>query len=411
MPSSAGPTIITLGCRLNIAESDAIRALIVDRDVTVVNSCAVTNDAVAATRRAIRRARRDRPAAQLIVTGCAAQIDPAHFAAMPEVDRVIGNSDKLNPVAWHSTDPIVVRDIARVLDTAPQLAGGFEGQTRAFIEVQNGCDHACTFCAIPAGRGPSRSAAIDGVVAQVAALVAAGHAEVVLTGVDLSSYGDDLSDAPKLGDLVAAILARTALRRLRLSSLDPAVIDPKLFEFLTNEPRVMPHVHLSFQAGDDMILKRMRRRHSRADAVALVDRLKTARPDIAIGADLIAGFPTEDDAMAANTLALIDDCDIVHAHVFPYSPRARTPAARMPQVPPPVAKARAQALRAAAERRHRDWLRTQIGTTADILVERPGTRGHSPGFADVRLPPCPPGSIVTARLTHIEGNQLIGMPL
>ncbi|MGN7160331.1 tRNA (N(6)-L-threonylcarbamoyladenosine(37)-C(2))-methylthiotransferase MtaB [Sphingomonas sp. SAFR-052] len=411
MPSSVGPTIITLGCRLNIAESDAIRALVVDRDVTVVNSCAVTNDAVAATRRAIRRARRDRPAAELIVTGCAAQIDPAHFAAMPEVDRVIGNSDKLNPVAWRSTDPIVVRDIARVLDTAPQLAGGFEGQTRAFVEVQNGCDHACTFCAIPAGRGPSRSATIDGVVAQVAALVAAGHAEVVLTGVDLSSYGDDLSDAPKLGDLVAAILARTALRRLRLSSLDPAVIDAKLFELLTSEPRVMPHAHLSFQAGDDMVLKRMRRRHSRADAVALVDRLKTARPDIAIGADLIAGFPTEDDAMATNTLALINDCDIVHAHVFPYSPRARTPAARMPQVPPPVAKARAQALRAAAERRHRDWLRAQIGTTAEILVERPGTRGHSPGFADVSLPPCPPGSIVTARLTQIEGNQLIGMPL
>ena len=411
MPSSAGPNIITLGCRLNIAESDAIRALVVDRDVTVVNSCAVTNDAVAATRRAIRRARRDRPAAQLIVTGCAAQIDPAQFAAMPEVDRVIGNSDKLNPAAWGSTDPVVVGDIARILDTAPQLAGGFEGQTRAFVEVQNGCDHRCTFCAIPAGRGPSRSATIDGVVAQVAALVAAGHAEVVLTGVDLSSYGDDLSDTPRLGDLVTAILARTRLRRLRLSSLDPAAIDAKLFELLTKEPRVMPHAHLSFQAGDDMVLKRMRRRHSRADAVALVDRLKSARPDIAIGADLIAGFPTEDDAMAANTLALIDDCDIVHAHVFPYSPRARTPAARMPQVPPPVGKARAQALRVAADRRHRDWLERQIGTTAEILVERPGTRGHSPGFADVSLPPCPPGSIVTVRLTQIEGNQLIGMPL
>ncbi|KQN91464.1 2-methylthioadenine synthase [Sphingomonas sp. Leaf67] len=411
MPSSAGPTIITLGCRLNIAESDAIRGLLVDRDVTVVNSCAVTNDAVAATRRAIRRARRDRPTGALIVTGCAAQIDPASFAAMPEVDRVIGNSDKLNPAAWSSTDPVVVRDIARVLDTAPQLAGGFEGQTRAFVEVQNGCDHRCTFCAIPAGRGPSRSATIDDVVAQVAGLVLAGHAEIVLTGVDVSSYGDDLSDTPKLGDLVEAILARTGLRRLRLSSLDPAVFDTKLFELLTQEPRVMPHVHLSFQAGDDMILKRMRRRHSRADAVALVDRLKTARGEIAIGADLIAGFPTEDDAMAANTLALIDDCDIVHAHVFPYSPRARTPAARMPQVPPPIGKARAQALRAAAERRHRDWLQRQVGTTADILVERPGTRGHSPGFADVSLPPCPPGSIVTARLTHIEGNQLIGMPL
>lgn len=411
MPSPVGPTIITLGCRLNIAESDAIRALTAARDVIVVNSCAVTNDAVAATRRAIRRARRDRPTGELIVTGCAAQIDPVSFAAMPEVTRVIGNSDKLNPAAWTSCEPVIVRDFARVLDTAPQLAGGFEGQTRAFVEVQNGCDHACTFCAIPAGRGPSRSATIDGVVAQVAAQVAAGHAEVVLTGVDLSSYGDDLPDAPKLGDLVAAILVRTGVKRLRLSSLDPAAIDDKLFELLTKDARVMPHAHLSFQAGDDMILKRMRRRHSRADAVALVDRLKTARPDIVIGADLIAGFPTEDDAMAANTLALIDDCDIVHAHVFPYSPRARTPAARMPQVPPAVAKQRASTLRAAAERRHHAWLQGQIGNIADILVERPGTRGHSPGFADVSLPPCPPGSIVTARLTQIEGNQLIGMPL
>ncbi|WP_242417267.1 tRNA (N(6)-L-threonylcarbamoyladenosine(37)-C(2))-methylthiotransferase MtaB [Sphingomonas panni] len=411
MPSSCGPAIITLGCRLNIAESDAIRGLVASRDVVVVNSCAVTNDAVAATRRAIRKARRERPDSELIVTGCAAQIDPASFAAMPEVTRVIGNSDKLNPVAWGSSEPVIVRDIARILDTAPQLAGGFEGQTRAFVEVQNGCDHACTFCAIPAGRGPSRSAGIAAIVAQVDTLVAAGHAEVVLTGVDLSSYGHDLSETPTLGDLVEAIIAATPLKRLRLSSLDPAAIDAKLFELLTSEPRVMPHAHLSFQAGDDMVLKRMRRRHSRADAVRLVERLKTARPEIAIGADLIAGFPTEDDAMAANTLALIDDCAIVHAHVFPYSPRARTPAARMPQVPPPVAKARAQGLRDAAARRHRAWLAEQIGSVTDILVERPGTRGHSPGFADVRLPPCPPGRIVTARLTHIEGDQLIGMPL
>lgn len=379
--------------------------------MVVVNSCAVTNDAVAATRRAIRKARRDRPASELIVTGCAAQIDPASFAAMPEVTRVIGNSDKLNPAAWGSSEPVIVRAIERVLDTAPQLAGGFEGQTRAFVEVQNGCDHACTFCAIPAGRGPSRSADIDAIVAQIDALVTAGHAEVVLTGVDLSSYGDDLPHTPRLGDVVEAIVVRTSLRRLRLSSLDPANIDAKLVELLTNEPRVMPHAHLSFQAGDDMVLKRMRRRHSRADAVRLVERLKNARPDIAIGADLIAGFPTEDDAMAANTLALIDDCAIVHAHVFPYSPRARTPAARMPQVSPPIAKARAQALRDAAGRRHRAWLAEQVGSVTDILVERPGTRGHSPGFADVRLPPCPPGHIVTARLTHIEGDQLIGMPL
>ncbi|KQM98219.1 2-methylthioadenine synthase [Sphingomonas sp. Leaf25] len=411
MPSSVGPTMITLGCRLNIAESDAIRAMLGTRDAVVVNSCAVTNDAVASTRRAIRRARRERPGAELIVTGCAAQIDPTAFAAMPEVDRVIGNSDKLKPAAWISTDAVVVRTIDRVLDTAPHLSTGFAGQTRAFVEVQNGCDHACTFCAIPAGRGPSRSATIDGIVAQVGALVDAGHGEVVLTGVDLSSYGDDLAGTPRLGDLVAAILARTALARLRLSSLDPAVVDPLLFELLTTERRVMPHVHLSFQAGDDMVLKRMRRRHSRADAVALVDRLKTVRSEIAIGADLIAGFPTEDEAMAANSLALIDDCDIVHAHIFPYSPRARTPAARMPQVPPPIAKARADRLRAAAATRRQRWLQGQVGTTAAILVERPGTRGHTPGFADVLLPPSPPGTIVSARLTHVEGDRLIGMPL
>jgi len=380
--------------------------------MVIVNSCAVTNDAVAGTRRAIRRARRERPDAELVVTGCAAQIDPDSFAAMPEVTRVIGNSDKLNPAAWGSTTPVIVREIDRILDTAPQLSGGFDGQTRAFVEVQNGCDHRCTFCAIPAGRGPSRSADRGAIVAQVAVLVAAGHREVVLTGVDLSSYGDDLADRPLLGDLVEAILIGVpALSRLRLSSLDPAVIDGKLLELLTGETRVMPHVHLSFQAGDDMVLKRMRRRHLRADAVRLVERLKAARGDIAIGADLIAGFPTEDAVMAANTLALIDDCDIVHAHVFPYSPRARTPAARMPQVPPPVAKARADALRSAAATRRTTWLASMVGSDTDILVERPGTRGHTPGFADVTLPPCPPGTIVRARLTQLEGDRLIGMPL
>ncbi len=396
---------------MNIAESEAIRAIVGVRDMVVVNSCAVTNDAVAGTRRAIRRARRERPLAELVVTGCAAQIDPASFAAMPEVTRVIGNSDKLNPAAWASTDPVIVRDIGRVLDTAPQLAGGFDGQTRAFVEVQNGCDHRCTFCAIPAGRGPSRSADIGAIVAQVASLVAASHNEVVLTGVDLSSYGDDLPTVPRLGDLVEAILTRTALRRLRLSSLDPANIDGKLLELLTSEPRIMPHVHLSFQAGDDMVLKRMKRRHLRADAVRLVERLKASR-DIAIGADLIAGFPTEDDAMAANSLSLIDACDIVHAHIFPYSPRGRTPAARMPQVPPPVAKARAERLRAAAARRHAAWAASLVGSDSDILVERPGTRGHTPGFADVTLlSPCAPGTIVRARLTQYEGDRLIGMPL
>lgn len=396
---------------MNIAESDAIRGIVAGRDMVVVNSCAVTNDAVASTRRAIRKARRERPHAELVVTGCAVQIDPASFAAMPEVDRVIGNSDKLRPAAWASAEALIVNDIGRVLDTAPQLSEGFDRQTRAFVEVQNGCDHRCTFCAIPAGRGPSRSASVDAVVAQVEALVHAGHSEVVLTGVDLSSYAADHGTSV-LGDLVEAILVRVpALDRLRLSSLDPAAIDPKLFELLTNESRVMPHVHLSFQAGDDMVLKRMKRRHLRRDAVDLVARLKAARPAIAIGADLIAGFPTEDDAMAANSIALIDDCDIVHAHVFPYSPRDRTPAMRMPQVPPAIAKARAEQLRTAAARRRATWLGTLVGSVQDVLVERPGTRGHAPNFADVRVPPALPGTVVRTTITRTEGDHLIGIPL
>lgn len=395
---------------MNIAESDAIRAIVAGRDVVVVNSCAVTNDAVASTRRAIRRARRDRPAAELIVTGCAAQIDPDAFAEMPEVDRVIGNSDKLRAEAWASHERIVVNDIGTILESAPHLSAGFDGQTRAFVEVQNGCDHRCTFCAIPAGRGPSRSASVDRVVEQVAALARSGHCEVVLTGVDLSSYAG--LGGVVLGDLVDAILSRVpTLARLRLSSLDPAAIDPKLFELLTSEPRVMPHVHLSFQAGDDMVLKRMKRRHSRADAVRLVGQLKAARPEIAIGADLIAGFPTEDDAMAANSLALIADCDIVHAHVFPYSPRDRTPARRMPQVAPPVAKARAERLRNAAAVRRAKWLQSLIGTVQNVLVERSGTRGHAANFAEVRVPPAAPGTIVRTTITRIEGDQLIGTPL
>ena len=318
MPSAPLPEVISLGCRLNIAESETIRALVAGRDMVVVNSCAVTNAAVKATRVAIRRAKRDRPEAQIVVTGCAAQIDPASFAAMPEVDRVIGNADKLTGAAWDAPAPVIVSDIMQVRETAPHLAASFSAHARAFVEVQNGCDHRCTFCAIPFGRGPSRSVPAGAVVDRIAGLVEAGHREIVLTGVDLTSYGPDLPGAPTLGHLVERILHHVpALERLRLSSLDGIEIDDRLFALLTTEPRILPHVHLSLQAGDDMILKRMKRRHSRADSVALVDRLKSARPDIAIGADLIAGFPTEDDAMFANTLALVDDCHIVHPHIFP----------------------------------------------------------------------------------------------
>ena len=406
------PEVISLGCRLNIAESETIRTLIAGSDTVVVNSCAVTNAAVKATRAAIRRARRDRPGAQIVVTGCAAQIDPASFAAMTEVDRVIGNADKLSAAAWQAPDAVVVSDIMAVRETTPHLAASFSAHARAFVEVQNGCDHRCTFCAIPFGRGPSRSVPAGAVVDRIAGLVDAGHAEIVLTGVDLTSYGHDLPGAPSLGLLVERILRGVPdLQRLRLSSLDSIEIDDRLFDLITGEMRIMPHLHLSLQAGSDMILKRMKRRHARADSVAIVERLKAKRPDLAIGADLIAGFPTEDDAMAADTLALIDDADIVHAHIFPYSERAGTPAARMPQVPVPLRKERAERLREAAARRKRAWLQAQIGTMQNVLIEAPGDRGHAPNFAEVALgrpAPNAPGTIAAIRITAATDTHLIG---
>ena len=389
--------MITLGCRLNIAESETIRVLLGTRDVIVVNSCAVTNEAVKATRAAIRRAHRRRPGAEIVVTGCAATIDPVAFEAMDEVTRVVANPLKLAPTAWDATTP-----------AAPAR---FDGHARALVEVQNGCDHRCTFCAIPAGRGDSRSVPAGAVVERIGALVEAGHNEVVLTGVDLTSYGADLPGAPTLGMLVERILRLVpTLPRLRLSSLDGIEIDDRLFDLLTGEPRVMPHVHLSLQAGDDMILKRMKRRHTRAESVMLVERLKARRPDIAIGADIIAGFPTETDAMFANSLALIDDCDIVHAHIFPYSPREGTPAARMPQVAPTLVKTRAAQLRAAGEARRAAWLRTLDGTEQRVLVEAPGDRGHAENFAEVRLDgQYPVGSIQTVTPAR-AGPHLVTSP-
>lgn len=388
--------MVSLGCRLNIAESETIRALLGGRDVVVVNSCAVTNEAVKQTRAAIRRAARTRPGAEIVVTGCAAEIDPTGFGAMPEVARVVGNAAKLSPATWGRAD-------------APAPAS-FAEHARAFVEVQNGCDHACTFCIIPQGRGVSRSVPAGAVVERVAALVAAGHREVVLTGVDLTSYGPDLPGAPTLGLLVERVLRGVpALERLRLSSLDSVEIDDRLFDLIVGEARVMPHLHLSLQAGSDLILKRMKRRHLRGHAVALVERLKAARPELAIGADLIAGFPTEDEAMFADTLALIDDCDIVHAHIFPYSPRARTPAARMPQVAPELRRERAARLRAAAAARKRAWLARAVGARRRVLVERPGDRGHAEDFADVRLSaPAEPGAIHEVAITGAADTHLIG---
>lgn len=406
--------VVTLGCRLNIAESESIRALLGasadGRHVVVVNSCAVTNAAVKETRAAIRRLRRARPNVELIVTGCAATIDPAGFAAMAEVDRVVPNHAKLAPeswgASWGSTLPA---------PPPPRFAGpAFSNMARALVAVQNGCDHACTFCAIPAGRGPGRSVPAGAVVEQVAGLVAAGHREVVLTGVDLTSYGHDLPGAPTrrqtLGSLVERVLRLVpGLPRLRLSSLDSVEIDPLLIELVTGEARVAPHVHLSLQAGSDLILKRMKRRHSRREAIALVERLKAARPAIAIGADLIAGFPTEDEAMAADSLALIDDCDIVHAHVFPYSPREGTPAARMPQVAPAVARIRAARLRSAADVRRAGWLAGLVGSVQEVLVEKSGDRGRAGNFAEVRLEGrVEPGWLVKARITGATDTHLLG---
>ena len=408
MSLSPRSEIVTLGCRLNIAESETIRTLVPERDMVVINSCAVTNAAVKQTRAAIRRARRDRPGAQIVVTGCAAQIDPAGFAAMPEVDRVVGNAEKTTAAAWSDPATMLVDDIARAKHLAPHPVAGFAGHARAFVEVQNGCDHGCTFCTIPFGRGASRSVPAGVVVARIEALVEAGHREVVLTGVDVTSYGRDLPGAPTFGSLVARILRHVpALSRLRLSSLDSIEIDEQLFALVTQEPRVTPHLHLSLQAGSDLILKRMKRRHSRAQAVGLVERLKAARPEIAIGADLIAGFPTEDDAMAADSLALIADCDVVHAHIFPYSARTGTPAARMPQVARAAIRDRAAALREAAAASKAAWLRSLVGSEQTVLVERPGDRGHADNFAVARFAERrEPGTIVSARVVGSDGQTL-----
>ena len=402
-----GPEVITLGCRLNAAESEAIRVLAGgEDDLVIVNSCAVTNEAVRQTRQAIRRAKRARPQARVVVTGCAAQIEPESFAAMPEVDRVVGNAGKfdvssfqrrLEPQGVKGAEAsfagapafagatVTVSDIFAVRETAPHLAAGFAERSRAFVEVQNGCDHRCTFCIIPYGRGNSRSVPAGLVVERVKTLAAQGFREVVLTGVDVTSYGHDLPGTPTLGMLVERILRFVPeLPRLRLSSLDCIEIDSRLEEIIAHEPRFMPHLHMSFQAGDDMVLKRMKRRHSRARAVETVARLKAKRPELAIGADLIAGFPTETDEMHGNSLKLIDECDIVMGHIFPFSPKKGTPAARMPPVPAPVVKERARRLREACALRKAAWLLGLVGTSQRVLVEKDG-RGHAENFAPVRL--------------------------
>lgn len=410
----SGPEIITLGCRLNFAESEAMRGLAAgEDDLVIVNSCAVTNEAVRQTRQAIRRAKRARPSARVVVIGCAAQVEPEMFAAMPEVSRVLGNREKFDFRSFLAdAERVRVSDIMQVRETAPHLVSGFSERSRAFVEVQNGCDHRCTFCIIPYGRGNSRSVPAGLVVERIKALVGEGFKEVVLTGVDVTSYGPDLPGAPTLGQLIERILRHVPdLPRLRLSSLDCIEMDDRLFDLATSEPRFMPHLHMSFQAGDDMVLKRMKRRHMRRDAVETVARLKAKRPEIAIGADLIAGFPTESEEMAQNSLRLIDECDVVMGHIFPFSPKRGTPAALMPQVPPEIARLRARRLREACAVRKAAWLEGLVGTRQKVLVEREDGSGHCENFAPLRVSSFPVGEIVEVEVAAVENGTLIGAPL
>ncbi len=394
--------VVNFGCRLNIAEGEGVRVAARaagTRDTIVFNSCAVTDEAVRQARQAVRRALRERPGADVVVTGCAAELVPDTFVAMGA--RVVRNDAKT--LAESYGGKAAGPGTASTASYAPALSGA--DHARAFLGVQTGCSHSCTFCATVLARGTARSAHVDAVVASARIALDRGQREIILTGVDLASYGDD--SGTTLAALVEALLA-LPVERLRLSSLDPNRIDDALFALLTQEVRVMPHVHLSLQAGDDMVLTRMKRRHRRAESVALIERLKAARADIAIGADLIAGFPTEDEAMFANSLALIDDCDIVFGHIFPYSPRAGTPAARMPQVGRTIARERAAILREANARRRQDWLGTQIGRTASMLVERDGVSGHAENFAAVALTaPAAPGTIVDVRLTARDGDRMV----
>jgi threonylcarbamoyladenosine tRNA methylthiotransferase MtaB len=407
--------VVTFGCRLNTAESEVIRRN-AERagcsDTVVVNTCAVTAEAVRQARQTIRALRRERPQANIVVTGCAAQTEPQTFAAMGEADRVLGNAEKLSAAAWgaarHNAPKAMVGDIMAVKGAGAHLIDTFANRTRAFVQVQNGCDHRCTFCIIPFGRGNSRSVPIDAVVEDVRRLVANDYREVVLTGVDITSYGADLLGAPKLGMLVKQILRHVPeLKRLRLSSIDSVEADADLLDALAGDERLMPHLHLSLQSGDDLILKRMKRRHSRADAIAFCTMVRRLRPDVMFGADMIAGFPTETEAMAQNSLDLVDECGLTHLHVFPFSPRPGTPAARMPQVARDVVKERARRLRergALALRRHLD---AEVGATRRVLIELRDT-GRTEQFTKVLLAtPAVPGQILNLKLTAHDGRQLL----
>jgi len=408
------PEILTFGCRLNAYESEIIRnhtqAAGID-DLVIVNTCAVTAEAERQARQAIRRARRSKPDAKIVVTGCAAQINPEQYGAMDEVDIVLGNEEKLRAESWSALEngepEIRVNDIMSITETANHLISGFDDRARAFVQIQQGCDHRCTFCIIPFGRGPSRSTAVGEIVRQVRSLVENGYKEVVLTGVDLTDYGKDLPGHPSLGNLCRRLLMQVPdLPRLRLSSLDPVEIDDDLFGLIETEARLLPYFHLSLQAGDDMILKRMKRRHNREDAINVCDRIRATRPDATFGADLIAGFPTETDEMFENTLAIIEECDLTHLHVFPYSERGDTPAAKMPAVPKQIRRERAARLRTAGEVRLSELLKTRIGKTASVLIEK-DNMGRCEQFLPVRLrQDVEPGTLVYCQISGTEKSQL-----
>jgi len=414
--------VITFGCRLNAYESEVIRRQAAGAgvgDTVIINSCAVTAEAVRQARQTIRKLKRERPGARIIVTGCAAQTEPASFATMPEVDRVIGNEEKLDGNTWtrlsHADafrladeEKILVNDIMAVKETALHLVDGFDGRARAFVQIQNGCDHRCTFCIIPYGRGNSRSVPMGEVVAQIRHLVAKGYREVVLTGVDITSYGSNLPGRPKLGALTKQILKHVPeLERLRLSSIDSVEADRDLLDTLADEPRLMPHLHLSLQAGDDLVLKRMKRRHLRADAIAFCDQVRRLRPDVVFGGDIIAGFPTETEAMFARSLDLVDECGLTHLHVFPFSPREGTPAARMPQVARSLIRERARRLREKGEAALRQHLEHEIGTQRRVLTESDAI-GRTEQFTQVRFKaPLEPGQILDVAITGHDGHRLL----
>jgi threonylcarbamoyladenosine tRNA methylthiotransferase MtaB len=403
--------VVTFGCRLNTFESEVIRREAISagvHDAVVVNTCAVTAEAVRQAKQTIRRLKREQPHARIVVTGCAAQTEANTFAVMPEVDSVVGNEEKFDAKVWARGEKIAVSDIMAVKTMRPHAIESIEGRTRAFVQVQNGCDHRCTFCIIPFGRGNSRSLPMEDVVAQARRLVANGYREIVLTGVDITSYGADLAGAPRIGALVKRILKDVPeLARLRLSSIDSVEADSVLLDALANEPRLMPHLHLSLQSGDDLILKRMKRRHLRGDAIAFCEQVRRLRPDVAFGADIIAGFPTENENMFDRSLDLVDECGLTQLHVFPFSPRPGTPAARMPQVDRAIIKERARRLREKGEAALRKHLDLEIGGRRRVLAESRAL-GRTEQFMPVRLAaPIEPGVIVDLTMTGHDGRRLM----